>query len=123
MDADKINELNADQNELQHRRSLALARQERETERKVLLGTLMETERQTDHLRAWIARRALQFKPEASGELSRMLRWASDELAALDRASEPVHLATTLRRQDLFPEVDKLIDPLGDPPPRQPWGR
>lgn len=40
MDAGKINELNADQSELQQRRSLALARQQRESERKALLGTL-----------------------------------------------------------------------------------
>jgi hypothetical protein len=123
MDADKINALNADQNELQQRRNNALARQQRESERKAILCTLVESERQADHLRAWIARQELQLKPEANGELSRMLRWANDELRALDLVSEPVQLAATLRRKDLFPEVDKLTDPLGDPPPRQPWGR
>lgn len=123
MDADESHELNTTQSELQQRRDLALARHRREGERKALLGTLVESERQADHLRAWIARQELQLKPEANGELSRMLRWASDELRALDMVSEPVQLAATLRRKDLFPEVDKLTDPLGDPPPLRPWGR
>lgn len=123
MDADKLDEQNTAQRELQQRRSLALARQERENERKALLGTLMAAESEAGHLRNWIARQELHLKTETHGELGRMLRWASGELAALETISEPGQLAGLLRKQNLFPEVDGLSDPLGDPPPHRPWGR
>jgi len=123
MDADKFDELNAAPRELQQRRSLALARHERENERKTFLGSLMEAERQADHLRTWIARQELHLNAEAHGELSRMLQWVYGELAALETMTQPSQLAELLRQQSLFPEVDGLADPLGDPPPLRPWGR
>ncbi len=123
MDADKLDEQGAAQRELQQRRSLALARHERESERKALLGTLMAAEREAGHLRGWIARQELHLKAETHGELGRMLQWASGELAALETVTEPAQIAEVLRKQNLFPEVDGLSDPLGDPPPLRPWGR
>lgn len=123
MDAGKLDEQNTTQGELQQRRSLALARHERENERKALLGTLIAAEREADHLRGWIARQELHREAETHGELGRMLRWASGELAALETVTEPGQLAELLRKQNLFPEVDGLSDPLGDPPPLRPWGR
>ena len=123
MDANKIDELNATQRELQHRRSLALARHERESERKSLLDKLMEAERRAGHLRTWIASQELRLEGEAHGELNRMLQWAGDELAALETMAEPSRLITLLRNQNLFPAADELADSLGDPPPLRPWGR
>lgn len=123
MDADKLDEQNAAQSKLQQRRSLALARLERENERKALLGTLMAAESEAGHLRNWIARQELHLKAKTHGELGRLLQWASGELAALETITEPGQLAELLRRQNLFPEADGLSDPLGDPPPLRPWGR
>lgn len=111
------------QDELHHRRKLALARHEREHERNELLQTLLEAERRASQLRAWIASRELHLKPETDSELHRMVRWASRELATLETMMEPQRLTELLGQRNLFPEVDKLSDPLGDPPPRRPWGR
>jgi hypothetical protein len=46
--------------------------------------------------------------------LSRMLQWARGELAALEKATEPAPLAEVLRRRNLLPEVDELLNPPGD---------
>ncbi|MGE0237455.1 MAG: hypothetical protein AB7F74_00445 [Parvibaculaceae bacterium] len=123
MDVHKIDELNAAAKELEHRRALASARQERESGRKALLDALMEADRQADHLRSWIAGQETHHAPETPGEVSRMLRWAGDELAVLETMTAPAQIAEVLRRQNLFPDVDTLADPQGDPPPLRPWGR
>jgi hypothetical protein len=111
VDANKPDEANAGPKEPQQRRSFA--RHERESERKSLLGALVEVERQAGHLRTWIASHEL-FMAEGDGELSRMLQWARGELAALEKATEPAPLAEVLRRRNLLPEVDELLNPPGD---------
>lgn len=123
MDMNKLNEPNTGASELQRRRSRAQARHDRENERKTLLCALIAADRQARHLRSWIADRKLHLDAKGDGELDRMLQWAGNELVTLETMAEPAYLAETLRRAKLFPEVDDLADPLGDPPPLRPWGR
>jgi hypothetical protein len=123
MDASKIDELNTTAGELQRRRDLAHARKRRESERKTLLGMLLDAHRQAMHLRLWIDHHGPRFKAEDHGEVIRMLQWAGEELAALEAMAEPKWLTATLRQQNLFPDIGELADPLGDPPPLRPWGR
>jgi hypothetical protein len=108
--------------ELNRRRALASSRSERESERGALLTQLIETARQTGQLRDWIVdqqRAAFELSPE----YKRMLNWARIQLAELEAKINPARVTDTLREHNLFPEIDELTDPLGDPPPLRPWGR
>jgi hypothetical protein len=118
----EISELD-ERRELGRRRGLAMARGERESQRKVLLGKLIRTEHRADQLRRWIAGQQPRIAAMPDPELTRMLEWARAELAALEAIVDPVQLAETLRERELFPKVDRLADPLGEPPPQLPWGR
>jgi hypothetical protein len=122
----EISELD-ERRELGRRRGLAMARGERESQRKVLLGKLIRTEHRADQLRRWIAgqqsRIAAMPDADLAWMLTRMLEWARAELAELEAIVDPVQLAETLRERDLFPKVDRLADPLSEPPPQLPWGR
>jgi hypothetical protein len=40
----------------------------------------------------------------------------------MERFLLPAELTELLETRDLFPEVDELADPLGEPPPLRPWG-
>ncbi len=116
----QTNGLEIDQDDLRQRRELAKARYSREAERNALLDTLINTANQAERLRGWIATQAKSRQP---AEMSRMLDWARAELAALEAVAAPARLAALLRQRDLFPEVDRLVDPLGEPPSQRPWGR
>lgn len=48
-----------------------------------------------------------------------MADWARAQLEALEAALDPVMLAAVLYARKLFPEVDELHDPLGEPPPER----
>ena len=50
-----------------------------------------------------------------------MIDWARDRLVALEAFLDPIKLADELRARNLFPEVDELDNPLGDPPPEWRW--
>jgi hypothetical protein len=52
---------------------------------------------------------------DCSTELGRMLLWAKERLGYLE-ARTTVEATTRLEGKSLFPEVDELHDPLGDPP-------
>jgi len=45
-----------------------------------------------------------------------MLIWARERLAHLERRTTVDAAAVELKGKSLFPEVDELYDPLGDPP-------
>ena len=45
------------------------------------------------------------------------------ERQGLEECLDPSRLSRLLHTRNLFPEVDDLVDPLGEPPPRRPWGR
>lgn len=109
----------AERRELERRHDLAKARRQRESDRKQLLGSFIRTRRRADQLRDWIA----FYEPMAptTGDLRRMIAWAHSELSALETSLEPSAFAEELNARKLFPEVDELIDPLGEPPPQRPW--
>jgi len=110
-----------DAEDLARRRGLAAARRTRETERTLLLRKLVRMERQADQLRGWIAQRKADVG--ASSEMQRMVDWVKAELVGLEEFLDPSRLSRLLHTHNLFPEVDDLVDPLGEPPPRRPWGR
>ena len=109
--------------ELARRRKLAGARQERERERRTLLVSLIRTERRAKELQRWIEAHDIFETAEPNTELKRMLDWARTELDTLNAVIAPARMSEMLRDRNLFPETDELADPLGDPAPRQPWGR
>jgi hypothetical protein len=111
----------SDAEELARRRGLAAARRTRETERTLLLRKLVRMERQADQLRGWIAQRKADVG--VSPEMQRMLDWATAELLEIERFLDLSRLSRLLHTRNLFPEVDDLVDPLGEPPPRRPLGR
>jgi hypothetical protein len=116
---EKQERADAEQRELERRHDLAKARRQRESDRKQLLGSFIRTRRRADQLRDWIA----FYEPMASinGDLRRMIAWARSELSVLETSLEPSTFADELNVRKLFPEVDELIDPLGEPPPQRPW--
>ena len=111
----------SDAEELARRRGLAAERRTRETERTLLLRKLVRMERQADQLRGWIAQRKADVG--VSPEMQRMLDWATAELVEIEGFLDLSRLSRLLHTRNLFPEVDDLVDPLGEPPPRRPWGR
>ena len=117
----QISLIPSDVAELARRRGLAAARRTRETERTLLLRKLVRMERQADQLRGWIAQRKADVG--ASSEMQRMVDWVKAELVGLEEFLDPARLSRLLQTRNLFPEVDDLVDTLGEPPPRHPWGR
>lgn len=114
------NILEVDWDTIDRRRQLARLRREREDERRALLVTVMKADRRARQLRAWIDG---QTNDGLRSERGRMLEWARQQLAALEATGDPIRLRNVLNERNLFPEVDELHDPLGEPPARQPWGR
>ena len=129
----EISLIPSDVQELARRRALAAARLTRENERTELLRKLVRMEREAEQLRGWIAQRQAdqlrgwtahrQAEVSTSPEIQRMLDWAKAELAGLEAFLDPLKLSQLLIARNLFPEVDELVDPLGEPPPRSQWGR
>jgi hypothetical protein len=50
-----------------------------------------------------------------------MLEWTGRQLAELEAITDPANIAADLRARKLFPAIDELHDPLGDPPPERRW--
>jgi hypothetical protein len=117
----QISLIPSDVAELARRRTLAAARRTREAERTSLLRKLVRMERQVDQLSGWVARREADV--ETSPEIQRMVDWVKAELVGLEEFLDPSKLSRLLHTRNLFPEVDDLVDPLGEPPPRRPLGR
>jgi hypothetical protein len=117
----KIGLATTDAEELARRRRMATARRTRESERTSLLLKLVRTERQADQLREWISQR--KADDEATPEMQRMVDWARARLSGMEGFLDPPELSRLLHTRNLFPEVDDLVDPLGEPPPPRPWGR
>jgi len=100
---------------LQHRRHLARARQDREEKRFTHLHQIIELRREARDLREW-----LESLPPDAVTLSsengpgRMRRWIEERLAEIDRKTG-IEAAASFAGPELFPEIDDLWDPLGDP--------
>jgi len=111
----------AEQNELERRRGLSKARRERESQRKRLIHKIIRTEREVAQLREWISTYGKGVTSTNDADLIRMVDWAQERLAALQENLNPFNLSEQLRTRKLFPEVDELDDPLGEPPPERQW--
>jgi hypothetical protein len=117
----QISLIPSDVAELARRRGLAAARRTREAERTSLLRKLVRMERQVGQLSGWVAQREADV--QTSPEIQRMVDWVKAELVELEEFLDPSKLSRLLHARNLFPEVDDLVDPLGEPPPRRPLGR
>ncbi|TPN39363.1 hypothetical protein FKO01_04175 [Mesorhizobium sp. B2-3-3] len=104
------------------RRELHKQREEREGKRLGFLRSLADYQREAADLRTTIAN-ATELLPQASSEYLRMIAWAEHRLAHLEAQNQLEVLTSNLQEQNLFPELDDLHDPEGDPPPpRYSWG-
>lgn len=102
--------------EFTRRRELAKQRKEREQARVDYLRKLVKLQREAADIRSWLASLPAHASAETSTELGRMLIWARERLAHLERRTTVDAAAVELKGKSLFPEVDELHDPLGDPP-------
>jgi hypothetical protein len=110
--------LELDPKELSRRRQLANARRERDSARRDLLIRLIRARQRAGLLRGWIS--AYEGTAESNSPLERMVAWSRPQLDELDAFTDPARLSALLVDRNLFPEPDKLIDPLGEPPPLRP---
>lgn len=111
--------------ELSRRRDLARKRKEREVQRSSYWRKIARTQREIKMLREWLDRDRIEANRTSADNVQRMVNWASARLSALEESITVENVERHLFAKDLFPEVDDLIDPLGDPPeePRYPWQR
>lgn len=105
-----------------HRRELHKKRQERETKRLAFLRQLADYQREAADLRATIAQSGSSVQ-QAGPEYLKMIAWAEQRLAHLEAQNRIDVLTSYLVEENLFPEIDDLADPEGDPPPpKYSWG-
>ncbi|WP_054308636.1 hypothetical protein [Mesorhizobium sp. 1M-11] len=107
-----------EQTALQRRRFLALRRKERDEHRLNLLDACISDYERAAKIREWAewTSPATQSEPE----IARLVDWARENAAQLEAKSSAAMSQMGLK--ELFPEVDDLHDPLGDPAPKHPWG-
>jgi hypothetical protein len=74
-------------------------------------------------LRRWMARDQLEGGDAVAGNVRRMATWIQARLTTLEESIAVDNVDRLLASRNLFPEVDDLIDPLGEPPeePQYPW--
>jgi hypothetical protein len=102
---------------------LAKKRKEREEARIAHLRRLVEFQREAAGIRSWLASLPSNVVADQPTKLGRMLLWAKNRLAELERRTTVDAASAELDGKALFPEVDELHDPLGDPPEPKgyPW--
>ncbi|CAN7298863.1 hypothetical protein LJR030_002683 [Rhizobium sp. LjRoot30] len=111
-----------DPQELGRRQQMAAARRQRESKRLALLAQLVDAQRRSDELKRWISAYTRPAGDEVHPELGRMVAWAASQLDDLERILDPQRIGTTLQERALFPDVDPLDDPKGEPPDQHIWG-
>lgn len=102
--------------ELARRRELAKKRKEREDKRIAYLRELVELQREAADIRSWLSSLPEGVAADSASELGRMVQWARARLADLKARTTVEAAAVQLGGKALFPEIDELNDPLGDPP-------
>lgn len=108
--------------ELARRRDLAKKRREREEQRIAYLRELVQLQHEAAEIRSWLASLPRGIAVDSSTELGRMVLWAKERLADLEARTTVKAAAVQLEGKALFPEIDDLHDPLGDPPePKYYW--
>lgn len=80
------------------------------------LRELVRLQREAADIRSWLASLPAHVRADSTTELGRMLLWARERLDDLERRTTVDAAAVELKGKSLFPEVDELHDPLGDPP-------
>lgn len=105
---------------MERRRALAKARRQRESDRASVLSTLMRLERRSAALKDWIDRND-GWSKATDPELRSLWAWAREQLAIIEQKLDPLIVAADLKDRKLFPEVDELFDPEGEPPPERRW--
>ncbi len=107
---------------LRHRRHLAKLRSDREEARVSLMRELVDLRREANDIRAWLAELPEDCRANANGSLERMIVWAEARLDDLVSKTTASAAEAKLDGRDLFPEIDELEDPEGDPPPPSMYG-
>ena len=102
--------------ELSRRRDLAKKRKQREETRIAYLKELVELQREAADIRTWLATVPAAVEADQTTELTRMIQWARARLASLEEGTTVNAAAVRFEGKALFPEVDELHDPMGDPP-------
>jgi hypothetical protein len=99
------------------RRELARLRAEREDKRSVYLEEIAAARRKVADLQTTID--AIPQADNLPADYARMIGWAKERLTELEARTTVEAIQATLQEKNLFPEPDELLDPEGDPPPRQ----
>jgi hypothetical protein len=97
------------------RRDLAKKRKEREEKRISYLRELVQLQREAADIRNLLASLPDTATADTASGLARMVRWATARLADLEARTTVDATAVQLEERALFPEIDELHDPLGDP--------
>lgn len=108
--------------ELQRRRKLAQARKDREEKRLAHLRHIIDLRREARDIRDWLASLPHEINPTEESDLARMITWVGRRLAAIDRQTGIEAAQSFAGTNGLFPGVDELHDPEGDPSPGSGWG-
>ncbi|MCR6497441.1 hypothetical protein MUO32_00205 [Shinella sp. CPCC 101442] len=111
-----------DPQELGLRQQMAAARRQRESARLALLANLVDAQRRADGLQRWISAYARPVDDSSHPELGRMVEWVAAQINDLEHVLGPDRISETLRARALFPDVDPLDDPKGEPPRHRIWG-
>lgn len=101
--------------ELSRRRDLAKKRKEREEARIAHLRELVQLQREAADIKEWLGSLPAEAAADSATELGRMVAWAKARLTALQAKTTADGAAVKLEGKALFPDVDELHDPLGDP--------
>jgi hypothetical protein len=123
IEREKCEERERQWNELARRRDLARKRNDRERQRLGYWRKIARTQREIEMLRRWIDVDHIDDGTASANNVQRMMGWARTRLAALEEGISVETVDRLLATRNLFPEVDELVDPLGDPPeePRYAW--
>ncbi|WP_284775881.1 hypothetical protein [Agrobacterium sp. lyk4-40-TYG-31] len=99
------------------RRKMSKQRAEREEERLGYLQKIADARREAADLRATIS--LASPDGDVSDDYSRMIEWAQQRLASLEKQTSVDAIQAELNAKQLFTFPDPLYDPEGDPPEKQ----
>lgn len=100
--------------DLERRRGLARKRKEREKHRIDHVRRMVALRKEADETEAWL--NSTKVEPNHAASSTRMRAWVARRLVDLRDQVQTLTSTVTVDGIELFPEVDDLEDPLGDPP-------
>ena len=109
-------ERNRQWQERARRRELARKRAEREERRASYLNSIINVHHEIRCLRQWFAEIEAVSQSSAPSGLDQLISWTGQRLAKLETVIDPLRIDQDLKEKGLFPEIDELHDPDGDPP-------